>query len=51
MQAACRIVALDLVWVDHRKQLGEALADAANAVLGVSEGHLIPGHELHLSSG
>ena len=45
--AVLLLVARKLVWVYHREHLGEALADASNSLLWVTEGKFVPRHELN----
>lgn len=39
-----------VVWVDHRQHLREALSDTRKSLCGVSEWQLAPGHELNALS-
>ena len=47
LELAGLFVTRQLVRVDHRKHLGEALAHTSDALSRITVGHLTPWHEVH----
>ena len=48
--AVCLLVARELVWVNHRQHLGEALTNTSNSFCWITEWKLVPRHKLNLLS-